>query len=156
MAPNMAITVKGFLSCISDLDADGLAEVALNLKEKANPFALYYQKALDLAGFDLSSEHLSVEARVVQQRCYSLLSAIEDAVANRLSSVGAMEFIVDIYCLVGDQWLCIACEPVDPESCSNNSSFLLLQMWERHLRGVPMESEPFHDIVTSSGMLQCT
>ena len=103
MAPNMAITVKQFAEKgVGEDDAKALS-VSRNISETANPFSLYYHKTLELCHFDPScipSALLTQECKAAQQRCNALLSAVEDSLANKLTSSSVLEFLVDIYCLV--------------------------------------------------------
>lgn len=99
----MAIYVKEFSGNQSLAEHDLSKETARNLLESLNPFALYYSKSLELIGFDVTSSSKSLltsENKTALQRCNSLLSGVEDTIANRLTSVGVLEFMVDIYCLV--------------------------------------------------------
>ena len=102
MAPNMAIAVRKFTATKNSDNTEG--DIDLHIKEKINPFSMYYHKTLELGNFGystgLSHAILNAESKAVLQRCNTLLSSIEDMVANKLSSVGTMEFIVEIYCLV--------------------------------------------------------
>jgi hypothetical protein len=105
MAPNMAITVREFAAHAHGQAAadEGDHMVAADLCEKLNPFSLYFSKGLELDRFDMPTgppSLLTPDSKATLQRCNTLLSSIEDTNANKLSSVGILEFIVDIYCLV--------------------------------------------------------
>lgn len=103
MAPNMAIIVKEFAEKNADEDDSKALAVARNVTEAANPFSLYFHKTLELCHFDpasLPSGLLTQECKAAHQRCNTLLAAVEDSLANKLTSSSVLEFLVDIYCLV--------------------------------------------------------
>jgi hypothetical protein len=95
MAPNMKLAVIKFQEEAIETEPNYESDMI----EKPNPFALYYQKIelqIDTHIFDTQTE-----SRIVAQKCCNLLHGLDDFVFNRLSSVGVLEFIAEIYCLVG-------------------------------------------------------
>jgi hypothetical protein len=99
MAPNTIIAIKTFPTGVNSL-----AET--DFSEFTNPFLLYYQKLKLEYSFDYPIDQLSAEMKAVLTKNCAALYGMEDLVCNKLSSVGLLDFIADIFCSVGARAKC--------------------------------------------------
>ena len=93
MAPNTVIAIKNF-----PVGVDSMTET--DFSEFINPFLFYYQKLKLEYSYDHPTDHVSPETKSLLTKNCAALYGMEELVCNRLSGVGLLDFIADIFCSV--------------------------------------------------------